>query len=49
MHMGSVAAFSRAEPFTEKALITAGVSDEIELGIEQFRRGERIVVDIDSL
>lgn len=34
---------------TEKALITAGVSDEIELGIEQFRRGERIVVDIDSL
>ena len=34
---------------TEKALVTAGVSEDIELGIEQFNKGERIVVDIDSL
>lgn len=34
---------------TEKVLETASVSNEIELGIEQLSRGERIVVDIDSL
>ena len=34
---------------TEKILETAGVSDDIELGIEQLSKGERIVVDIDSL